>query len=86
MTDRCEDCPLYPSDCGQTIPPICKGDKMKLDEAIKNLSELGEYGRNKGWDNWGDAIKLGIKALERCKHLATLHGFENIRPLLGETK
>lgn len=59
---------------------------MKLSKAIEILQDPDHYLRLVCDDDIYDAIKLGIEALKRVKHVRTLHKFNPLDLLLGETK
>ncbi|MBA7615160.1 hypothetical protein ES703_22437 [subsurface metagenome] len=62
-----------------------KGDKMKLDKAIKQLIDLERQPVISHWTDSRDAIKLGIEAMKAWERWRNCFPPKNKRLLPGET-
>lgn len=58
---------------------------MNLDKAIEILSNHGVKPEGATWQDYLDAVKLGIEAIKRLKQNRTLHFIPSLKPLPEET-
>ena len=58
---------------------------MKLEKAIEILGEMVKYQYSSGKTDEGDAVKLGLDALNRIKSLRSIFQVEEHHLLSGET-
>ena len=59
---------------------------MTIDKAIEILTSYGLQPNDAAWEDYLDAVKLGVQALKRCKVLAENSPLWAAKPLPGETR
>jgi len=59
---------------------------ISIDKAIENLTQLHSIYNDPGSPGYRNAIRLGIKALERFRNLRNAGKFVGMPMLKGETK
>ena len=59
---------------------------MKLDKAIEILTDCLNIGTQEATPDVNNALKLGIEALKRIKHLRPNYAYAKATRLPGETK